>query len=82
MAAAAEEEAVVGAGRGLAAAAAAAAIYKLVYFCGPLYGANTYQYTYLLGPKSHVEAAQPYAGGARRSNGGRVRTWQRQRQRW
>ena len=44
-------------GRGLAAAAAAAAIYRLVYSCGPLYGANTYQHAYLLGPKSYVEAA-------------------------
>ena len=69
-----EEEAVVGAGRGLAAAVAAAAIYRLVYSYGPLYSTNAHQHTYLLGLKSHAEAAQPCVGGARRSNSGRVRT--------
>jgi hypothetical protein len=29
-------------GRGLAVAVAAVAIYRLVYFYGPLYGTNTY----------------------------------------
>jgi hypothetical protein len=63
------------AGRGLAAAVAAVAVHRSVYSCGPLYGANAYQHAYLLGPKSHAEAAQPYAGGgARRSDGGRART--------
>jgi hypothetical protein len=63
------------AGRGEAAEAAEAAIYRSVYSCGPLYSTNAHQHAYLLGPKSHAEAAQPCAGGAQRSNGGRARTW-------
>ena len=55
--------------KGLAIAAAAAAIYRLVYSHSSLYSANTYQHIYLLGLKSHMEAAQPYAGRAWRSDG-------------
>jgi hypothetical protein len=55
--------AVVKAGRVIVVVAAAAAIYRLVYSCGSLYNTNTYQYAYLLKLKSHIEAAQPSAGG-------------------
>ena len=65
---AAAKEAVIEVGRGLVAVVAAAVIYKSVYSCSPLYSANAYQHTYLLGPKSHTETAQPCMGGTRRSD--------------
>jgi len=58
-------------GRGLTAAGAVAAIYRSVYSCSSLNGANAHQHAYLLGPKSHAEAAQPYAGG------GGIEEWRR-----